>query len=374
MKMTFSILAIVFIMSCGIFKKETDKSSSNPETPTKQPPAEEETVTTTTAVKEKTYEYAQPDSSICDVVSEFDDGYLCAIKPSRLDPLTLDKHPGHNFFGFGYHVVVFPKAGTAIKGVYVHLSGSFGRPYSQFTKKFRDKTFQMESATSGYIMIHLAYSNRYAINSDDECGDDASRNLDNCAGLLREDKIIGTKMSAADFSATPIEDTKVEDSITYRLAKLVSYLEAQEFKFPVSVTTGSIVNWRNISVGGHSQGSGHAAFIAKNYGVKHACLLAGIFDTYDNVPAADESADWLQSSQSKTYVDKMKAVLCADDPNQSNFEFGMALLRMKKDQHYVVVSDPAKKYAGADLQTVDAHSAPLLDPRYAAQRKNACFD
>lgn len=59
------------------------------------------------------------DLGFCDALSEGPDGRLCAIQPSKTDPMIQDFEntqiiPGP---GFGYHVIGVPTDWNSIKGV-----------------------------------------------------------------------------------------------------------------------------------------------------------------------------------------------------------------------------------------------------------------
>jgi hypothetical protein len=167
--------------------------------------------------------YQQPAAAICDTSVTVANGLLCAIQPSRLDANTRDVFGGGSsadfILGFGYHIVGFPPTGTNIKGVYVHFTGSYGRPYNQFSDVYGNAPFLDEALSTGYIVIQLAYHNRYSINFDECGGDIATLAIDNCSGDARMEKITGADVSS-------VVDTPIADSIEFRLATLVDYLQS----------------------------------------------------------------------------------------------------------------------------------------------------
>ena len=97
-----------------------------------------------TAHQDAGFVYEPPDPAACDDTLTMDKGWLCAIQPSRLDPGARDEYSNGSLadknLGFGYHVVAFPNSDHAIQGVYVHLTGSMGRPYHPASKRFPSET------------------------------------------------------------------------------------------------------------------------------------------------------------------------------------------------------------------------------------------
>ena len=93
----------------------------------------------------ETYAYVPPPLSICDASQAIDGGFLCAIRPSRLDAAARDVYAtgsvGDENLGFGYHVVAFPQADTVLNGIYVHFTGSMGRAYDPTREEYPSQTF-----------------------------------------------------------------------------------------------------------------------------------------------------------------------------------------------------------------------------------------
>ena len=339
----FVFTMILFLNGCG------GSSAPNPQT--------------------NSYQYQQPASSLCDVNATYTDGFLCAIKPSRLDAKARDIYGSSTVndstFGFGYHVIAFPKNGTTVKGIYVHLTGSYGRPYNQDTTSLGNEVFLKESFNSGYIMIQLAYNNRFAVNSADECGG-ANTGVNNCAGDVRREKITGSNVSS-------INVTPLSDSIEHRLKLLVQYFEAQGFIFPVNIVINGNIDWSRIRVGGHSQGAGHSLYIVKYLKGKHGCMLSGAYDTYDTDPVipGDSIADWFLDNSVVIDKTKLKGLLSVDDSNYSYFTSAYGVLNLIENTHWKTIN--AAPYSDKNGDSLTGHAAPLKDPRFATQRYMACF-
>jgi hypothetical protein len=316
------------------------------------------------------YFYQQPDASICDSSVMVPGGLLCAIKPSRLDMNTRDFYgsgsAGDLVLGFGYHALAFPPTGTDIKGVYIHLTGSYGRPYNQLSSAYGNAPFLEEALSAGYITIQLAYDNRFSINIDECGGDSATLNIDNCSGDARMEKIVGSDVSS-------VVDTPLSDSIEFRLTALAEYLRVEGFSFPFSIVTNNIVNWASLRVGGHSQGATHALYLAKYFSASRACMLAGGFDIADTFPQLppENLADWILDDSVTLDLAKIRAVVSVDDATYDSMIRSYDYLGLVRDSHYREVS--GAPYSDASGTSINGHSAVLQDPRFAALRIEACF-
>ena len=101
------------------------------------------------------------------------------------------------------------------KGVYLHFTGSLGRAYNQASRNFLSQTLLDEAMEAGFITVQIAYHNRYAVNSSNECA--GNDDVDNCAGLVRYEKITGEDV-------TSVVEVPPADSIVQRLIAVVTYL------------------------------------------------------------------------------------------------------------------------------------------------------
>jgi len=314
--------------------------------------------------------YQQPSASTCDASAAVTGGLLCAIRPSRLDANSRDVYgsasPADLIFGFGYHAIAFPPTGTDIQGVYVHLTGSYGRPYNPLSDVFGSASFLQEALSTGYITIQLAYDNRFSINLDECGGDPGKLSIDNCSGDARMEKIVGTDVSS-------VVDTPIEDSIEFRLLAIAAYLQTTGFEFPFEITASDAVNWPALRVGGHSQGATHALYLAKYFFAGHACLLAGGYDIADAVPAipAENMADWLLDNSVTLDLDGIRAVVSVDDGSYDNFIRAYDELGLIGGIHFEEIS--GAPYSDASGAPIGGHGAVLNDPRYADLRREACF-
>jgi hypothetical protein len=316
----------------------------------------------------KGFVYRQPDPSVCDATRELEHGYLCAIRPSRLDDTARDVFGeatvADKNFGFGYHVVAFPTEATAIEGVYLHFTGSMGRAYHQGSQRFPSQTLLKEAMKAGYITVQVAYHNRYAVNSPEECI--GAKDIDDCAGRVRYEKITGEDV-------TSVVEVPPADSIRKRLLDLFGYMQNVGFDFPAPVTSNGEIAWENLRLGGHSQGSGHALYITKYWNSQHTCLLGGPYDVPDTVPSLppENIADWYLDDSRAIDRSKLRALVAVDDANYSQFVAAYAVLGLEEGLHWQSFS--AASYTDWEGKSISGHGAVVHDPAFAEQRFRTCF-
>ncbi len=183
------------------------------------------------------------------------------------------------------HYVYLDTRATAKNKLFVFLPGTSGSPafYTLIVKK---------AAALGYHSIGLMYPN----------GSDlyvaAGSNADNTAFEKGRKEIFeGTDQLAA-------VNVNADNCIKTRLIKLLQYMQAQH---PTEnwqqFLLGSDVNWSKVVVAGHSQGGGHAFFIAKQVAVDRAISFASIdWNSLFNI-----SASWV-SQPGATPVSKFYSV------------------------------------------------------------------
>ncbi len=173
----------------------------------------------------------------------------------------------------GDHVAINPDPAVVPKGrLFVMLPGTGGVPRNQ-----RDLT--RTAGPRGYHAIGLAYPNDTAVG--DLCAGNAEAN---CTGNVRREIVTGADLS-------PLVSIDVANSITGRLTRLLSYLART---YPTegwdAFLTGGTVDWSLVTMAGHSQGSGHAAYMAKLYSLDRTVMFSGPSDIGQ---VAGTSAPWL---------------------------------------------------------------------------------
>jgi hypothetical protein len=160
------------------------------------------------------------------------------------------------------HIAINPGPTVTAKGrLFVMLPGTGGVPrFYRFILR--------TGAPLGYHTIGLSYPNDTTIGS--LCvGSSAA----DCAGLARNEVITGADTSPA------VAITRA-NSITGRLISLLTYLNTT---YPNEGWGQYLVsgqpNWAVITVAGHSQGSGHAAYLAKQQNLDRMVMFSGPSDT-----------------------------------------------------------------------------------------------
>jgi hypothetical protein len=167
------------------------------------------------------------------------------------------------------HYVYLDTRVTSKNKLFVFLPGTSGAPgfYTLILKK---------AAALGYHCIGLMYPN----NSDLYIA--ASTNPDNTAfGKGRKEIFEGTDQIAG-------VNVNADNCIKTRLIKLLQYQQAQH---PTEnwqqFLNGSDVNWSKVVIAGHSQGGGHAFYIAKQVSVDRAISFSSIdWNSTLNISAA----------------------------------------------------------------------------------------
>lgn len=187
-----------------------------------------------------------------------------------IDPLLTTAGITSNF---SPHVAINPAPSVTARGrLFVMLPGTGAIP--------RFYRFILRAGTPrGYHAIGLTYPNDTAVGT--LC---AGSSVADCAGLVRNEIITG-----ADTS--PLVSVNPANSITGRLISLLTYLSTT---FPNEgwgqYLTGGQPNWSLITVAGHSQGAGHAGFLAKLQSLDRAVMFSGTGDTGQ---APGSAAVWL---------------------------------------------------------------------------------
>jgi hypothetical protein len=170
------------------------------------------------------------------------------------------------------HVAINPAPTvTARQRLFVFLPGTFGKPQNV-------RAIVREAAASGLHAVGLNYPNNATVGS--LCSGSADAN---CHGNVRTEILTGS-------DTTSLVSITRANAIENRLIKLLQALHAQAPTegWNAYLTGTSEPDWSRIRVAGHSQGGGHAAFIAKRYAVDRAIYFSAPADV-----ATNQLAPWL---------------------------------------------------------------------------------
>ena len=270
------------------------------------------------------------------------------VLPAQTDPaisLALSAHftikPGAAITPAGKLFVMLP--GT----------GSIPRFYREIVRT---------GATRGYHGIGLTYPNDVSV------GDRCVASIDpDCAGKVRREVVTG------DDASSLIAVSRA-DSIAGRLTSLLGYLERT---YPGegwgAFVVGGQPDWSKIVVAGHSQGGGHAGFMAKLFALERSVMFSAPGDTG---PIPGSNATWY-SLPNVTPVERQYGFTHTGD---ELIPFGFVLLNWRAigidrfgaafsvdgavapfgGSHQLSTSLPANP-AAAGLVFAPLHSVPVVD-------------
>ncbi len=160
----------------------------------------------------------------------------------------------------GPHHVVFETPVDPVAKLLVFMSGSGGVPGGMVE-------FLNVAASQGYRVISLAYNDTPAV--VEICTRDPDPT---CSGRFRQKRLFGDNVLAA------IDDQPAE-SVVNRLAKLLLALDrAHPTEGWGQFLDGAEPKWDRITIGGHSQGAGMAAYLAQRRTVARVVLFSSPWD------------------------------------------------------------------------------------------------
>ncbi len=170
------------------------------------------------------------------------------------------------------HIVITPPGAAARGRLFVMLPGTDAPPSPY-------KLIVRRGAQRGFHTIGLNYPNAEAVAELCLLNGDV-----NCSGNVRRETITGTDSST-------LVSVTAANSITGRLTSLLTYMAAT---FPNEgwgqfLTSGK-PNWALITMAGHSQGAGHAGYLAKLESLDRVVMFAG---PAEPATASGQLAAWL---------------------------------------------------------------------------------
>lgn len=160
------------------------------------------------------------------------------------------------------HITINPDATVVARNrLFVMLPGTGGIPRNQ-------RLILRTAAARGYHAVGLTYPNDEAITQ--LCATSA---VDDCTGLARREVITGEATS-------PLVSVTAPNSIRARLTAVLTYLHAT---YPTEgwgqfLATGQ-PDWSRLTIAGHSQGAGHAAYMAKLFSLDRTVMFSAPGDT-----------------------------------------------------------------------------------------------
>ncbi|TGK34580.1 hypothetical protein EHQ12_07780 [Leptospira gomenensis] len=207
---------------------------------------------------------------------------------------TLPVYTGSCLSSYNEPILMFLPSVAPKNLLSVFLPGSGGNPIGV------SKIIE-EGARRGYHSIGLTYPNADPINVICNSGPFSSLY---CFGEVREEILTGENRS----SAIAVDRN---NSVEGRLLKLLLYLRVQRPNdgWEQFLKDGD-VDWSRIYLGGHSQGSGHAAYQGKRKSLGRVSIYSGVSDYHI---ASSAPASWLGEAGS-TASDRYFGFIHVGDP------------------------------------------------------------
>ncbi len=227
-----------------------------------------------------------------------------AVDPRRTDPLIQKIN--------GDHTVLTPH-GKSNGLLLITLGGTHSAPDELLD-------FQQTAAAQGYHVLGVDYPNRVITTV---CRQQSDRE---CFNKFRDEIVRGSAVS-------PWTEVNTANCILNRVQKLLQYLTLERWpgRWPQYLDEYGSLNWRRTVLAGHSQGSGHAAYLAQIFGVQGVILIAGPQDVSTYGPAS-----WLARS-GPTPGDAYYALLHERDPFGADWQ-AEAVRRLSGGSAQVIVS------------------------------------
>ena len=162
---------------------------------------------------------------------------------------------------------------------------------------------EQEAARLGYHVIGLMYPN--SVNLVGACRDTADPNA--CYEAARLEILEGTPEGTP---LSPVVDVNPTNSIENRLTKLLQYLvdHTPPDEGWSRFLADDKLKWSQIAVGGHSQGGGEAAIIAKLHVVARVVLFSAV---PDRIGTQTQSVTWVATHVTPT--ERYWGLVHADD-------------------------------------------------------------
>lgn len=260
---------------------------------------------------------------------------LLRVDPQQTDPAITEVH--------GPHIALYDPQVASNHLLFIFFVGTNGNAAGSLTI---DSAF----AKWGYHAIGLDYEDKVVAVTCGHSNDSA------CFDNYRDAIVTGA----------PVSDKIQVDranSILNRIQKLLVYLVKHDPDggWNEFVANGQPV-WSRIVVAGHSQGSGHAAYIGKLYKVDRVLMFSGPQDYLDDL---NEPAPW-QARPSATPSSRFFAFLSLNDPFNVHHQIANCAVLMDLPKPETLMVKPGEPIQGNyqilinDIPTQHPHGSTLL--------------
>lgn len=243
----------------------------------------------------------------------------------------------------GKHIVLVPKTSNGL--LLLTIGGTNSKP-SEF------KNVQQWGLDLGFTVLGIDYPNMVICTTCRTAPDLT------CFDNYREEIMLGNPVS-------DIVNVNKANSILNRIQSLIKYLVKTEGlnKWKAFLNSDQSLNWNKVAVVGHSQGSGHAAYLGKMFSLKGVVMLAGPHDSWQN-----GSAPWLYR-KGATSPNKYTSFLHEKDFFGSEYQAAAARVLMNDESipmtrihDQIEVNSTAQIYV-SDVPFQDPHNS-LTFPVY----------
>lgn len=210
-----------------------------------------------------------------------------------IEPVAAGIVPGDP----GHHWYCRPGSGVPWNGrLVLHLVGTYSDPE-------RDHRFAERACSLGWAAIAPMYENRDAVRGT--CGEDAA-----CYEGFHAEVVDGVDRSPVNVDAS--------NAISNRTRTLLDALRAGDPGFagwPSLAAELRDADWPSVLVSGHSQGSGHALYVAREHAIARLVMLAGPADQLRDGMPDHAPPPWLVElpTNTATPVERFHAYIHQDD-------------------------------------------------------------
>lgn len=205
-----------------------------------------------------------------------------------------------------------------------HLLVSFGGTNS-IPSDF--SAFNSLAADLGYDVLAIDYDNSIITTTCKESADPK------CFDHFRQEIVTGKSVSS-------LIEVNTINSLEKRIEHLLKHLQTKDVKRWGAYLKNGKVQWQKIVAVGHSQGSGHAAYLGKIHVLQGVILLAGPQDRFAN----GQKVGWLKLP-SQTRPDRYFAFLHREDFFGSDYQVSnMMILRnsQKASPNIVITTEKVR--------------------------------
>ena len=297
-----------------------------------------------------------------------DIAYLEEIKPSET---VTDGHSipdikvgSATYSGDFPHFVVNPTGGGHHEKIIVYIPGTTDRP------SLSSCLIKSMSETLSFPVLALSY--QYLSSGDKfrngKCellvnGDDRDEQI-NCLKQQHVDAIDGGNYGATHFKADGSAfwgEVLPENSLTRRLGDLLIHLYQKHPEGNWSTFLQEDMAtpaWENIIFSGHSQGSGHVAYLAQTKNINGAAMISGPQDECTGCP--EGTSFWIDEPYASSPDTPYTALAQGMEPLLSVMENNWKSMKTANPDINWVTTDPQSTEFGLKTTPDDAYASPLF--------------